>query len=74
MLPPKDLPDAKQGKTWGCTEYVQNCHHKYYDVVLPGQNFVFAPCAACMGIFYLREVMCYEEDTLYYAGKGQRDP
>lgn len=26
-LSPKDLPDAKQGKPWGCTEYVQNCHH-----------------------------------------------
>jgi hypothetical protein len=26
VLPPKDLPDAKQGKPWGCTEDVQNCH------------------------------------------------
>ena len=27
------------------------------DVVLPGQDFVFAPCAAARGFFILREVM-----------------
>ena len=43
-FPPKDLPDAKQGKPWDCTEYVQDCHHSF-DVVLPGPNFEFVPCA-----------------------------
>ena len=30
---------------------------KKNDVVLPGRNFVFAPCAAARGFFILREVM-----------------
>jgi len=41
---PKDLPDAKQGKPWDCAKHVQDCH-LMKDVVLPGPNFVFVPCA-----------------------------
>ena len=44
-----------------------------FDVVLPGQNFVFAPCAVRTGFFILREKERYEEDTLYYSGKGFGD-
>ena len=46
----------------------------FFDVVLPGQNLVFAPCAVRTGIFHLREEKRYEEDTLYYPGKGTGDP
>ena len=44
-----------------------------YDVVLPGQNFVFAPCAAHRD-FTFREEDRYEEDTLYHFGEGYGDP
>ena len=44
------------------------------DVVLPGPNVVFVPCASVHGDFYLREEAHYEEDTFYHAGKGFGDP
>ena len=73
VLSPKDLPDAKQGNP-GTAQNMCRTVIIGYDVVLPGQNFVFAPCAACTGIFHLREGNVYEEDTFYHTGKGTGDP